>query len=52
MGNVGLADREKRRRAAALREIREIAKAHGLTVDVKEPKRRRGRPRRVREGEL
>lgn len=45
-GRAILAAREKERRAEALREIQRLAKAHGLAVDVKDPKRKRGRPRK------
>jgi hypothetical protein len=43
-----LAAREKQRRADALREIERIAKEHGLSVDVKDPARKRGRPRKLK----
>jgi hypothetical protein len=42
-GQAILAAREQERRQEAAREIRRIAKEHGLKVDVGE-KRRRGRP--------
>jgi hypothetical protein len=41
-----LAAREIERRKQALAQIRQIAKESGLTVSVKEPARKRGRPRK------
>ena len=46
-----LEERAKERRAAARREIQRLAKEHGLDVALKEPKRRRGRPPKAREGQ-
>jgi hypothetical protein len=46
-----LEERAKERRAAARREIQRLAKEHGLDVELREPKRRRGRPPKAREGE-
>jgi AT hook motif len=41
-----LAAREIERRKQALAQIRQIARENGLTVSVKEPARKRGRPRK------
>ena len=47
-GQAILAGREQERRQEAEREIRRIAKEHGLKVDVGE-RRRRGRPPKKQE---
>jgi hypothetical protein len=41
-----LAERKCERRKQALSQIRQIAKESGLTVSVKEPRRKPGRPRK------
>lgn len=41
-----LAARENRRRNEALLQIRQLAKDHGLGIAIKQPARRRGRPRK------
>ena len=45
-----LAAREKKQREDAVREIQKLAKAHGLSVAVKDPARKPGRPRKAKEG--
>lgn len=39
--------RERERRKDALAQIRNLAKEHGLNVAVKQPGRKRGRPRKA-----
>jgi hypothetical protein len=41
-----LAARENRRRNDALVQIRQLAKDHGLGIAIKQPARKRGRPRK------
>ena len=41
-----LTARESERRKQALAQIRQIARENGLNVSVKEPARKRGRPRK------
>jgi hypothetical protein len=41
-----LATRENRRRNDALAQIRQLAKDHGLGIAIKQPARKRGRPRK------
>lgn len=45
-----LAAREAARRKEALARIRAMAKEHGLSLDVKAPPRRRGRPPKAADG--
>lgn len=40
-----LTERESERRKQALEQIRRLAREHGLDVAVKQPGRKRGRPR-------
>lgn len=42
-----LAERDERQKKAALDQIRQLAKEHGLNVAVKRPPRKRGRPRKA-----
>jgi hypothetical protein len=42
-----LAARQNERRERALAQIRRLAKEHGLAVAVKQPGRKRGRPRKA-----
>lgn len=39
-----LAERDERQKKAALDQIRQLAKEHGLGIAVKRPARKRGRP--------
>ena len=48
-GGELLKEREKERRRGALREIQRLAREHGITVDVKE-QRKRGRPAKLPPG--
>lgn len=41
-----LATRENKRRNQALVRIRQLAKEHGLSIAIKQPIRKRGRPRK------
>lgn len=41
-----LATRENKRRNEALLQIRQLAKDHGLGIAIKQPARKRGRPRK------
>ena len=45
-----LDERDRKRKEDAMRQIRSIAAAHGLSIEAKKPGKKRGRPRKSSTG--